>query len=211
MTSSDDKWDSGVSSEAARRNQLFEQAMALQEALERELVQSSEALEAYDDARTRRELFKAFAWARRLKQLSQIDVAKMMKTSQSAVSDIEKGLKDPRLTTLQRLARALGFELRIHLATGPWVIAVAWRARDLAYGSSVQPMRGFLDDKDTLMVLVHEEHARRNRENPPERGMKVERETIMPMAVRNDRLVGKREVEQLRLTHQTRSAALPSR
>ncbi|HWE55809.1 MAG TPA: helix-turn-helix transcriptional regulator [Acidimicrobiales bacterium] len=47
--------------------------------------------------------------------LSQAAVAEAMETSQSAVSDLEGGTTDPRLSTLQRYTRALGCRLRINV------------------------------------------------------------------------------------------------
>ena len=46
-------------------------------------------------------------------RLSQQVVAEWMDTTQSAVSELESGRIDPRLSTLQRYARALGKELHV--------------------------------------------------------------------------------------------------
>jgi len=43
--------------------------------------------------------------------LTQRDVARMLGTSQSAISDLERGAAMPRITTLLRYLRALGLGL----------------------------------------------------------------------------------------------------
>ncbi|XAS78303.1 ROK family protein (plasmid) [Dermatophilaceae bacterium Sec6.4] len=48
-------------------------------------------------------------------ETTQSAVAKLMGTTQSAVSDLEKGRTDPRVTTLRRYAQALGLQLQLHL------------------------------------------------------------------------------------------------
>ena len=47
--------------------------------------------------------------------LDQTDVAARMGTSQSAVARLEGGLTDPKLSTLQRFAEAIGHELQLTL------------------------------------------------------------------------------------------------
>jgi predicted NBD/HSP70 family sugar kinase/transcriptional regulator with XRE-family HTH domain len=60
---------------------------------------------------------------------NQTSIAEVMGTSQSVVSDIETGRVDPRLSTLQRYARAVGrrleFKLHDHTAVPPNAVAVA--------------------------------------------------------------------------------------
>jgi transcriptional regulator with XRE-family HTH domain len=67
----------------------------------------------YEDARQREDLLAALVAARRSR--SQQAVAAAMGTTQSAVSDIENGRVDPRLSTLQRYARAVERRLEIVL------------------------------------------------------------------------------------------------
>ena len=50
--------------------------------------------------------------------LSQRAVAKKMGTIQSAVSELEHGTTDPRLSTLQRFARAIGGRIVLELEVG---------------------------------------------------------------------------------------------
>jgi transcriptional regulator with XRE-family HTH domain len=70
---------------------------------------------AYEDAMARSALLRALVSRRGERQLSQADVAALMGTTQSAVSDLERGATDPRLSTLQRFARAVRCQLRLHL------------------------------------------------------------------------------------------------
>ncbi|MBY8871832.1 helix-turn-helix domain-containing protein [Micromonospora sp. PLK6-60] len=209
MTNNEGHRDRDVSKRSARRRaDLFEQALALQEALDRELLNDPDARAEYEDARRRRTLFKTFAWARRYKQMSQADIARIMETSQSAISDIEQGQKDPRLSTLQRLARALGFELRVHLSMGPWVILYSWKARDLAYGTSAQEMR-IMHEADDLWIAV----IQNQRESDGhEQDISVRRLNVEPVSVRapgEDNFLTRGDLDQLCLSHSPMSA-LPS-
>lgn len=67
------------------------------------------------DAACRSELLSALIGCRHDLRLTQQQVADAMQTTQSAVSELEAGATDPRLSTLQRYARAVEAELRIHL------------------------------------------------------------------------------------------------
>jgi DNA-binding XRE family transcriptional regulator len=67
---------------------------------------------AYEDAEQRTALIVAQSDARRRAGLSQLDVARLMGTAQSAVSAMEKQAVEPRLTTLFRYARAVGVRVR---------------------------------------------------------------------------------------------------
>lgn len=62
----------------------------------------------FDDTIRRVALLDEGRRIRKDHRISQKDVAAAMGTSQSAISDIEKGRVDPQLQTLQRYARALG-------------------------------------------------------------------------------------------------------
>jgi transcriptional regulator with XRE-family HTH domain len=53
--------------------------------------------------------------ARRRAKLTQHDLAAAAGTPQSTIAKIERGRRDPTLTTLERLVRAAGFDLRIQL------------------------------------------------------------------------------------------------
>lgn len=63
----------------------------------------------------RHELVQSLAALRSELGLSQTEVAARMGTSQSAVARLEAGDADPRLSTLERYAAALGGELDVRL------------------------------------------------------------------------------------------------
>lgn len=67
--------------------------------------------EAMADAEARAALRLTLIQARKACGLTQKDVAGAMETTQSAVSDFERGGTDPHLSTLQRYARAVGARL----------------------------------------------------------------------------------------------------
>ncbi|PZS32692.1 MAG: hypothetical protein DLM59_07630 [Pseudonocardiales bacterium] len=82
----------------------------------RQIVQSRpRALVAYQDAVRREALLATMVSARDNRALTQRAVARSMGTTQSAVSDLETGRSDPRLSSLQRYARALGLRLHVRL------------------------------------------------------------------------------------------------
>ena len=72
-----------------------------------------EAQAAFEDQRERDELWLSLVKARG--ERPQRDVAAAMGTTQSAVSDLEQGKVDPRISTLQRYARAVGRTLQLSL------------------------------------------------------------------------------------------------
>lgn len=67
------------------------------------------------DAGIRIRLIQALSTLRQSIRTSQRAVAGLMGTQQSAVSDLEKGITDPRLSTLQRYARAVGCRLDLQI------------------------------------------------------------------------------------------------
>ena len=69
----------------------------------------------FDDAERRRELLRSLIACRKQLGLSQKEVAKKMGTTQSAVSDLEGGVSDPRLSTIQRYARSVDDFIVVHL------------------------------------------------------------------------------------------------
>jgi transcriptional regulator with XRE-family HTH domain len=88
------------------------------------LLSSPEFVQHRTDARRRIEVIKRLVKVRRSTNRSQSDVAATMGTTQSAVSDLEGGLTDPRLSTLQRYARAVGAEVDVSVrSTHPEQIA----------------------------------------------------------------------------------------
>jgi len=73
---------------------------------------------AYEDAKARSDLLRRFVARRKVRSISQAAVAAQMGTTQSAVSDLEAGSTDPRLSTLQRYARAIGCRLDVRFTDG---------------------------------------------------------------------------------------------
>jgi transcriptional regulator with XRE-family HTH domain len=65
----------------------------------------------------------ALAEQRRAAQLSQTEVAARMGTSQSSVARLEAGEVDPRLSTLDRYAEALGGQLEVGVRFGSGPVA----------------------------------------------------------------------------------------
>ncbi|MQW74831.1 helix-turn-helix domain-containing protein [Nocardioides sp. dk4132] len=70
---------------------------------------------AYEDARARNGILDALVRRRRALGLSQGVVARAMDVGQSTVSGFETEGSDPRLSTLQRYARAVDASLYVHV------------------------------------------------------------------------------------------------
>lgn len=64
-----------------------------------------------------RKLLRALAERRQALQLSQTVIAARMGTSQSALARLEAGESDPRISTVERYALALGDELELRPAS----------------------------------------------------------------------------------------------
>lgn len=71
-----------------------------------------------DTALGRRELLRALGEERRARGLPRTAVAAKMGTSEAAVARLETGEVDPRLSTIERFAEALGKQLEWHLSDG---------------------------------------------------------------------------------------------
>jgi ribosome-binding protein aMBF1 (putative translation factor) len=69
-----------------------------------------------DAALRRRELLRALAEERRARGLPRTAVAARMGTSEAAIARLEAGEVDPRLSTVERFADALGKRLEWHLS-----------------------------------------------------------------------------------------------
>ena len=78
-----------------------------------ELLEDPEIQAAMDDAEVRLSVTDSLRAGRKAAGLTQKDVANAMGTTQSAVSDLERGDTDPQLSTLQRYARATGGRLKV--------------------------------------------------------------------------------------------------
>lgn len=86
--------------------------------LRTEVQKSARAKALYQAALHGTALLAAGSTLRKDKGLSQADVADLMGTTQSAVSDLEAGRVEPQLRTLQRYAFALGRRLDVALVDG---------------------------------------------------------------------------------------------
>lgn len=68
-----------------------------------------------EETAVRTRLVRALVARRVASGLSQVEVGRRMGTTQSAVSEFERGLHYPQVETLQRYARAVGGRLRVSL------------------------------------------------------------------------------------------------
>lgn len=85
----------------------------LDEVIEKRTKANPKFPEIVDAALKTRELLRSLANRRRELKLSQTTVAARMGTSQSALARIEAGEADPRISTVERYALALGGELAV--------------------------------------------------------------------------------------------------
>lgn len=84
-----------------------------------EQLQDERFRAAYEAAAARSALLRDLTSRRSDRSISQSAVARLMGTTQSAVSDLENGSTDPRLSTLQWYARAIGCRLEILVKDAP--------------------------------------------------------------------------------------------
>lgn len=89
------------------RNSPLAQRLERDEALQRALAQDLSA-----------ELLENCIRLRRLRGLSQAELAEQMGTSQSFVSRLERGLTNPRASTIERIAEVLDAAIRLEVV--PW-------------------------------------------------------------------------------------------
>lgn len=87
------------------------------------------AAEAYVDATRRTSVIRVLTAARKRLKLTQLDIAELVGTAQSAISDIENRRIDPRLSTLQRYARACQLSLFVSVTSDN---SLTGMSRDLA-------------------------------------------------------------------------------
>lgn len=81
--------------------------------LKAQLLKNSEVRKEYDALEEEFALIAAMAKARSRAGLSQAQLAKRMKTTQSAIARLESGRGRPSTTTLSRFAKATGHKLKI--------------------------------------------------------------------------------------------------
>jgi transcriptional regulator with XRE-family HTH domain len=87
--------------------------------LRREVLDDPETRAIYEAQKIQIELSLALKKARKLKKMTQEEVAKIMHTKKPAISRLESGSDDikhfPSLLTITKFASALGYELKLHL------------------------------------------------------------------------------------------------
>lgn len=82
-------------------------------------------------------LIRSMARYRADQHLTQDDVASRMRTSQPAIARLEAGLLDPKLSTLERYAAAIGYDLNLDVAAqlesaeSPKEVTVSTAAREI--------------------------------------------------------------------------------
>ena len=82
---------------------------------------------AFEDSEERSRVLGALVRLRKTMKLSQTEVARRMRTTQSSVSDLENGKTDPLLSTLQRYARAVTGRVRVRIEMPtdcPWMPSI---------------------------------------------------------------------------------------
>jgi ribosome-binding protein aMBF1 (putative translation factor) len=79
-----------------------------------ERLQRSATRNAYNDARRAYQLGQEVRALREAMGLSQRELAERMGTTQSVIARLEGGGSRPSLTTLERIAEALGMTIEVH-------------------------------------------------------------------------------------------------
>ena len=105
--------------------------------------------DAIADAQARSALRATLVAQRKTSGLTQKDISTAMETTQSAVSDFERGSTDPHLSTLQRYARAVGARVVVRATLpssstteGAWLSSVqasGYRRRAMTVHRSAAP------------------------------------------------------------------------
>jgi transcriptional regulator with XRE-family HTH domain len=118
----------------------------------RKLVASNPTADGeYQDSGNRLRLIWHLLHVRQARKLGQRVVAKKMRTTQSVVSELEQGRTDPKLSALQRYARAIGCRIEITLlddgedGSGElWRSRIhfkTWKTRELPYNKKLTDVR----------------------------------------------------------------------
>jgi predicted transcriptional regulator len=118
----------------ARKQEIVEEFDDLDEYV-RERIADPDFAGALFDATLRSSLLAALVAHRQAMKMRQIDVAKAMGTTQSAISELEAGGTDPYLSTLQRYARAVCGQISVHFEV----------ANPQLWADSYQPSDGPVD------------------------------------------------------------------
>lgn len=98
----------------------------------------------FEDAGARSSLLRGLIKARGAGGLTQAEVANAMETTQSAISELEGGTTDPRLSTLQRYARAVGAHLQVRLNLFPSIAQEPSQWPTLAAGGTATDVLGLI-------------------------------------------------------------------
>jgi DNA-binding XRE family transcriptional regulator len=106
----------------------------LDEIIAESMIEDPEFSTLVDAAVHRRELLRSFGRRREALGISQRTLAARMHTQQPAIARLERGESDPKLSTLERYAAALGFALDVTLVARPTGF---WREPDSATDRAV--------------------------------------------------------------------------
>ncbi|CDN49374.1 helix-turn-helix domain-containing protein [Neorhizobium galegae] len=85
--------------------------------LKKKLMSNPEFREEYEKADAEFQLIEELVRARTKANLSQVELAKRIGTTQSAIARLEGGGVSPSLSTLRRYAEATGSKLEINLVS----------------------------------------------------------------------------------------------
>src|SRR5437879_5730264 len=91
---------------------------ALDELVREGTERSPEIADLFAAAVERREMVRELASARERAGLTQRALAARMSTTQSAIARLESSDADPKLSTIERYARAVGYRLRLEAIEG---------------------------------------------------------------------------------------------
>lgn len=81
-------------------------------------LRDPEIRNAYEDAKIEMDIGVALAEIRKKRRLTQTQVAALLGTSDAQIIRLEKGMANPTLRTLRRIADVLGLKLEIRLMSG---------------------------------------------------------------------------------------------
>jgi len=97
------------------QNQDFENHETLNDLIA-DMSADQEFVDLMADARTRREVIEDLVKLRKdVADMSLREFARVLELSAATVSEFEKQSRDPRLSTIQRYARAVGYEVVLSL------------------------------------------------------------------------------------------------
>ncbi len=207
---------------AGHRKQLLARIEAIEagtpddlDQLRQQVGTNPDSMAAAQSSGRRAALLDELCRARASSDLSQDQVSKLMGTTQSAISDLERGRTDPRLSTLQRYANAVQRRLDLALlhkampVIDESVVVDVWRlierrgqgrilARlidrsrpcrtltDLAHRAEVPPAVA----EALLTKLMREEWVVETADEPPRYALNTRRMLVIGVTLRRDHVVG---------------------